>query len=579
MKNALFLLLACLSGTMLLHAQTFNNSYTVDEQTYSSQASMVIDEDGSTVTVHTIREYTNSLEYDARVVKVDDQGNVLWSKQFGIPGVDDRANGICQTDDDGYLIVGVRNDDNLGYASWVFRIDNGGNLMWSRVYTDPDLFVSEGYLATRTFENDENYMIVGTANYPRRIFAIKIDANGNQYWSNQYYEPSLVNSKYDYVTSIVEDEERDGYIIAGTEHDYYTTGFPTLDLFTIGIDVNGNISRNYRKYDLDLGDYEFNPHIIHDLDNEGFLMSFGTRAGGVQNNTVSFISVMTLFSDLTPDNGYLYASPNAYESHANSIYADPHGFYDLGCFMYDGIEGQPNGVRNASFLRLDPTAAPLNYFRYNVDQDQTCTFMAQDFTGLHENYVLKTDHMANGVWSIGLIRTELNGESDCAEDEPINYYDSGVNFWMQGYKTYNFAETKESPVKEWKNAPKTIHCEDLHFTNDEPVSSFLDAPGHDNFDPISTEAIRNINNDIIAYPSLVDGKGKDISLEFSTSTDTRIQILIYNTQGQLVYQTWQETTTGFNKHTISQTKLSQGLNTIVILENNQSLGTARVVKL
>ncbi len=580
MKSTFIVLLICFASANILDAQIFNNSYTVDHQTYSSQSSMVIDKDGSTVTAHTIREYTNSPVYDARVVKVDDQGNVLWSKQFGLPDVDDRVNGICQTDDDGYIVVGVRDDKNLGYGSWVYRLDNNGNLIWSRWYSDPDLFISEAFLAIRTFENQENYIIVGTANYPRHIYAIKINANGDQIWSNQYYDPNLVNSKYDYVTSIVYDEEYEGYIIAGTEHDYYTTGFPTLDLFTFGIDINGNISRDYKKYDLSLGDNEHNPHIIQDINEDGFIMAFGTRAGGVQNNTVSFISTMTLNPDLTPSGASLYASPNAYESHANSIYVDPHGFYDLGCFIYDGIEGQPNGVRNPSFLRLDPSTAPLSYLRYNTDQDQTCTFMAQDFTGTHENYVLKTDHLANGVWSIGLIRTELNGFTDCAEDEPINWYSSGVDFWDQNYETYYFAETKYSEVKEWKTESKPIHCTDLMFTDNDPDQvSLLAPPSQGNIYDTPQEIAGALDNDLLVYPTLVNERYQDITLKYSAISNSSIEIKILNTQGQFVYQTKKEAINGLNEYQINQSELSKGLNTIIIFENGQPKVASKVIKL
>lgn len=575
MKNTLSLLVVAMFCSSLLSAQTFNYSYTVDEQTYSQQSSMVIDDDGSTVTAHTIREYTNSPVYDARVVKVDDTGNVLWSKQFGVPGEDDRVNGICKADGDGYLLFGGRDDIDLGYGCWVFRLDNAGNLMWTRWYSIPNAnLYSEGFVGTRTFESAENYIIAGTTSLPRRLFVLKIDKDGNMHWANQYYRPALVNSKYDYVTSLVEDKNNNGYIFAGTEHDYYTTGFSTLDLFTIGIDINGNITRKYRKYDLDLGDNENNPHIIENLDKDGYMMAFGTRAGNLQNNTVSFISTMALDKYLNPIRANLYATDDSYENHANSIYADPHGFYDLGCFIYDNTVNP--GVRNASFLRIDPDCNPVNYFRYNLDQDQTCTFMAQDFTATHENYVLKTDHIANGVWSIGLIRTELNGETDCAEDRPINIYDSDVSVWRQGYRRYDVAEPFDTHIEEWQNDPHPIHCEDLFFKDDTPAQFNLSGTTiNDN----SNTPIHQMESEFKVYPSLVDKQAGQVSLDYQAQMDAMITIMIYDTQGRLMSQTIQEVVNGLNKFSINENQLATGLNTIIILENNQTVGTSRVVKL
>lgn len=576
MKFLLPFLCSVLLLSIYTNAQTFNYSYTTDEQTYSEQSSMVIDPDGSTVTAHTIREYTNSSVYDVRVMKVDDQGNVLWSKQFGVPGEDDRANGIVQTDDEGYLILGGRDDADFGYGSWVFRLDNGGNLMWSRWYSIPNAnYYSEAKVGVRAFEDEETYIIAGNTHFPKRIYAMQINKDGDMYWSYQYYRPALVNSKYDYVNSIVKDVHGEKYVIAGTEHDYYTTGFPTLDLFTLGIRYDGRLATRYNKYDLSLGDNENEPHIIQPQDTDEFLLGFGTRAGNVQPNTVSFISTMLIDNNLSPIQANMYASPNGLEHHAHSIHFDPHGAYDLGCFIYEDYVNQPGGERNASLLRLDMNFDAQYYYRYNRGQDQTSTFMEQDFTGLHENYVLKTDHLANGVWSIGLIRTELDGTTDCFSDEPINSYYPQVNHWQQRYRRYSINEPFETNIEEWHTDPHIIHCEDLQFTDNDPASaaSLIDLP--EIVPPQVEEQVGNLS----IYPSLINEQYESITLDYEAIEHGTIQIVVYDVQGRLVHQSRENAVKGFNQFSINTDVLAKGMSTIVVLKDEQIVSTGRVIKI
>ncbi len=559
------------------YAQFFNNSYTCNENTYSKQSSLVIDLDGSSVTAHTIREYPNSPVYDVRVLKVDDNGNILWSKQFGVPGEDDRVNGIVQTDDEGYLILGSRDDVNYGYGSWIFKLDNGGNLIWSRWYGVPNAnHYSEAKVGVRSMEDEETYIIAGNTHLPKRIYAMQINQNGDLYWSYQYYRPALVNSKYDYVNSIVADKVGSKYIIAGTEHDYYTTGFSTLDLFTLGIRQDGNLVTRYNKYDLSLGDNENEPHITQAMDQGQFILGFGTRAGNVQANTVSFISTMLIDNALSPIKADMYASPNGLEHHAHSIHFDPHGFYDLGCFIYEDYISQPGGERNASLLRIDPNYNPMYYYRYNVGQDQVSTFMAQDFTAFHENYVLKTDHLANGIWSIGLIRTELDGTTDCFQDEPINHYFPDVNHWQQGYRKFAINEVFETHIEEWNTDPQIIHCADLMFSGNEKLpsaSSFVDNTIIEQQQTLSTDS------EVEVYPTLINDKNETITLDYQAVQGHEVTIMVYDVQGRLVYQAEEGVTEGINRFFIETSRLSQGMNTILILENEKIVHTSRVIKI
>jgi len=78
--------------------------------------------------------------YDFWVVKLSNDGNLVWKKSYGGSGID-QAYGIVKTNQNSYLITGVSNSDdqdihqNLGSSDvWVIHINDDGNLIWSKNY-------------------------------------------------------------------------------------------------------------------------------------------------------------------------------------------------------------------------------------------------------------------------------------------------------------------------------------------------------------------------------------------------------------------------------------------------------------
>lgn len=80
----------------------------------------------------------NHGDVDYWVVKLSPSGTVEWQKCFGGSG-GDRANGIAQTDDGGYVVVGQASSINGditsprgGYDIWVVKTSNNGTLEWQK---------------------------------------------------------------------------------------------------------------------------------------------------------------------------------------------------------------------------------------------------------------------------------------------------------------------------------------------------------------------------------------------------------------------------------------------------------------
>ncbi len=79
-------------------------------------------------------------DVDGWVVKVDGDGYVQWEKRYGGSG-DDEFFDMAATPDGGYVLVGRTNSLNPPgneYDVWVVKIDADGNVVWTRTFTAAD---------------------------------------------------------------------------------------------------------------------------------------------------------------------------------------------------------------------------------------------------------------------------------------------------------------------------------------------------------------------------------------------------------------------------------------------------------
>ena len=149
--------------------------------------------------------------YDIYVIKTDDLGNIVWSKTFGGAG-GDYSYSVQETTDGGFIITG--DTQSFGPDSstdvYLIKIDSEGNILWSRTFggTTNDGGVS----VCQTM--DGGYIItgftVGFLAYPKSDFyIIKTDNEGNISWSKTYG-----GARNDYASSIQQTLDG-GYIISG----------------------------------------------------------------------------------------------------------------------------------------------------------------------------------------------------------------------------------------------------------------------------------------------------------------------------------------------------------------------------
>ncbi len=168
---------------------------------------------------------------DVYIIKIDADGNEQWHKTYG-DVLDDRATAMVRAPNGGYLIVGATQKDVTGRDAYVLRIDEQGNKLWSKNYGGNGGEIAHDVQVTR----DGNYIIVGSTTSSGAgqfdVYLFKIDDNGNVQWEKTYG-----GDIWDIGFSVQQTDDN-GFVVAG-----YTTSFgaQARDFYLIKTDEMGNL--------------------------------------------------------------------------------------------------------------------------------------------------------------------------------------------------------------------------------------------------------------------------------------------------------------------------------------------------
>jgi len=169
---------------------------------------------------------------DVWLVKTDENGDIIWDRTFG-GSKSDKAWGICQTDDDGFMISGQTESFTSydTYRMWLIKTDENGIEQWNNTYGREDYF-SEGKKVCQT--DDGGYLLIGSTwmlDEWGHILFVKTDVYGNVDWEKKL-ELDLSS------ISVSLEETSDGnFIITGATGELFKGCMALL----IEIDADGNI--------------------------------------------------------------------------------------------------------------------------------------------------------------------------------------------------------------------------------------------------------------------------------------------------------------------------------------------------
>ena len=142
--------------------------------------------------------------FDAIIVKYDNDGNVVWKKNFGGSG-EDSYSWVTEVSD-GVIVVGASKSGSFGTGDWtdvtgkgyldaiIVKYDNDGNVVWKKNFggSGTDIYnsvmaVSDGYIAvgeSDSFGNGDWTNVTGKGGVDAII--VKYDHNGNVVWKKNF---------------------------------------------------------------------------------------------------------------------------------------------------------------------------------------------------------------------------------------------------------------------------------------------------------------------------------------------------------------------------------------------------------
>ena len=158
-----------------------------DEGHISYGYSIIKTDDNAFLIVGQITNVPQNNQTDVYLIKINDQGDLLWSKQFGGAGNDSGLQIIPSQKDGGYLIVGrTASFGNGGNDVYLIKIDAAGNQEWSNTYGSAGEDIGRSAV-----ETTDGYMVTGSglnsSNGSTDIYLFKVDFNGNVIWDNKFF--------------------------------------------------------------------------------------------------------------------------------------------------------------------------------------------------------------------------------------------------------------------------------------------------------------------------------------------------------------------------------------------------------
>lgn len=305
------------------------------------------------------------------ITKTDSAGNIDWTKNY-YTGMQNKFNCIIPDPDGNPVVAGYSNDGD----ALIMKIDQNGDTLWAR-YLDFGSF-SEAFTVSQV--HDSGFVLCGyiyASSLPNEMFVARIDQDGNLIWSKTY----TIGNHSNYAYSVKETADS-GFIVTGLAENY-----PPIEMFSIIIKLRSNGDVEWCKNlsvssaNLDLisdvivsgDDFIFSGAIGGDyvliktdsagqvkwaknqmVYSDGYINSPQTRIRKISNNRIMMLTSSemgwfgtlmvcdSLGNQISQNSIYLYGS--------SAVEAADNGFMVLGNGPMLGVKSDPKNITESQFV-------------------------------------------------------------------------------------------------------------------------------------------------------------------------------------------------------------------------------------
>lgn len=124
--------------------------------------------------------------WDGWVIKIDSQGNIIWTRQFGGNGADLLTSVILKGNN--YVITGSKYVFPRARQAWLLEITSDGNLVWEKTLGGDQDDSGTDIIPT----SDGGFLMIGqTKSFGTRdgksdVWLVKLNSNGDALWTKTY---------------------------------------------------------------------------------------------------------------------------------------------------------------------------------------------------------------------------------------------------------------------------------------------------------------------------------------------------------------------------------------------------------
>jgi hypothetical protein len=177
------------------------------------------------------RSFSKDRYYNAYLIKIDKNGDKIWSKIYG--GEDnDEARAITRVGKDFVFVGSTESYGNDDLSYYFVKIDKDGKIKWEKTYYRGS---DDEYYGNDIVSDGKNLVIAGTERHLNFFSAkinpllFKVDSEGDLVWRGYYG-----GKDEDYANAII--SVKDGYLMAGTTETY---GHGDFDSYIVKLNKEG----------------------------------------------------------------------------------------------------------------------------------------------------------------------------------------------------------------------------------------------------------------------------------------------------------------------------------------------------
>lgn len=125
---------------------------------------------------------TGKMNLDAFLMKVDQNGDPLWTRSFSQPSWEEQGWSVDQTADQGFILAVLSYDGTVGNSdTWVIKTDSLGNEQWRRVFTEVSHNEEPFWVISCS---DGGFVLAGV--YDNNMWLVKLNEDSTVVWNQTY---------------------------------------------------------------------------------------------------------------------------------------------------------------------------------------------------------------------------------------------------------------------------------------------------------------------------------------------------------------------------------------------------------